>query len=230
MSVLDKIVWKPLKKGQYKREAVDKKTIFLHHTAGNANPFGVLKWWNETPQPIATAFVIGGRPTSARHNWKDGELVQCFSSKYWAWHLGLKQSNMPPGSESSKILNSQAIAIEICNWGYLTERDGKFYSYANVEIPQHEVVTLRDKYRGYRYWHMYTPAQLATVKELLQYLTAEWNIPTCYKGDQMFELDMRAFEGEPGIWTHTSVRADKTDCYPSPQLIKMLKEVGGTQD
>ena len=231
MSILDKIIWKPLKPNQYIREVVSKKTIYIHHTAGNANPYGVLRWWNETPDRVGTAFVIGGAPTHPSHDWEDGQLVQCFSSKHWAWHLGLRQSNMPPGSEGSKLLNSQAIGIEICNWGYLEQRaDGKFYTYVNSVVPEEEVIDLGYEYRGHRYWHRYTDRQIEIVEELILYLAQKYGISTCYKGDQMFELDMRAFEGENGIWTHTSVRADKTDCSPQPHLIEMLKRVGGTND
>jgi len=230
MSILEKIKWTPLESGQYIREAVSKTTIYVHHTAGSANPYGVLRWWNETPERIATAFVIGGKPTRPSHKWTDGELVQAFSSKYWAYHLGLKQSNLPPGSLSSRELNAQAIGIEICNWGWLDYRDGKFYTYVNSVVPADEVITLDAPYKGRRHWHRYTDSQIQVCKELIEYLADKFNIPTCYKGDQMFELDIRAFEGEPGIWTHTSVRADKTDCSPQPHLIEMLKSVGGTND
>lgn len=230
MSITDKLVWKPLPRSQYKREVVAKKTIYIHHTAGSASPYGVLNWWNETPERVGTAFVIGGKPTRPNHTWKDGELVQAFSSKYWAWHLGLKKSNMPPGSESSRILNAQAVAVEICNWGYLELRDGRFHTYVNSVVTDDEVIDLGSEYRGHRYWHRYTDAQIIMLEELIEYLASTYDIPTCYKGDQMFELDLRAFEGEAGVWTHTSVRADKTDCSPQPHLIEMLKRVGGTND
>ena len=220
MSILDKIVWKPLASDQYCREETFKNTIYVHHTAGNSNPYSVLRWWAEEPSPVATSFVIGG----------DGTLVQAFSSKYWAYHLGLKKSNMPPGSESSRVLNNQAIGIEICNWGWLKYNDGKFYTYVNSTIPEEDVIVLTTPYRNYKYWHKYTDAQLKVCAELIQFLAGKFNIPMCYKGDQMFELDIRAFKGEPGIWTHTSVRQDKTDCSPQPNLIKMLKGVGGTND
>lgn len=227
MGIKDKIQWRPLPADQYVREASDKNTIYLHHTAGNADPYSVLRWWDETSDPVATAFVIGGKPTRANHSWKDGELIQAFSSKYWAWHLGVKQSNMPPGSLSSKKLNSQAVGIEICNFGYLTQHNGRFVSYANTIIPDNEVVDLGYEWRGHQYWHKYTDNQLSVLGELLVYLGQTYEIPLCYKGDSIFDLDMRAFEGEAGVFTHVSVRKDKTDCYPAPNLIKLLKEVGG---
>ena len=94
----EKIIWRPLKRDQYFREAVPKKTIFIHHTAGTASPFGVIRYWNQTKAKVGTAFIIAGKPIRSDHNWKDGDLVQAFSSKYWGWHLGVNNSNMPPGS------------------------------------------------------------------------------------------------------------------------------------
>ena len=231
MSIIEKIVWSPLNEGQYIREAVRKNAIYIHHTAGSASPGGVKRWWNETKTRVGTAFIIGGKPTRASHTWKDGELMQVFSSKYWAYHLGLKKANMPPGSASSRDLNSKSIGIELCNWGYLSKRaDGKFYTYVNSVVPEEEVITLDWKYRGHYHWHRYTDAQLATLEELLLYLAHKYNIPAHYKGDKMFELDIRAFEGEAGIWTHTSVRQDKTDCSPQPHLIDILKRVDTQYD
>ncbi len=231
MGILDKIVWSPLNDGQYIREAVPKHSIYIHHTAGSASPQGVKRWWNETTTRVGTAFIIGGKPTRPGHTWKDGELVQVFSSKHWAYHLGLKKSNMPPGSASSKYLNSSSIGIELCNWGYLSKRDDdKYYTYVNSVVPAEDVVDLGYEYRGHRYWHKYTDAQLDVLEELIMYLVHKYNIPAQYKGDKMFELDIRAFVGQHGIWTHTSVREDKTDCSPQPHLLEMLRRIGTQYD
>ena len=221
--VLDKITMSPLNPDQYIREETDKNMIFIHHTAGNEDPYGVIRWWNETPERVGTAFIIGGVPRRTTANWSDGEIIQAFNSKYWAYHLGLKQSNMPPGSISSKDLNSKSIAIELCNWGFLTKKGSRYYSYANAEVPKDQVIEVN--YRGYKYWQSYTDAQLVSLKQLLQYLCEKYHIPKEFKGKSMFDINMKAFEGEHGIWTHTSVRTDKTDCYPHPQLIETLESL-----
>lgn len=223
MSIFDLINWVPLKDDQYIREYTDKKTIYIHHTAGNADPYGVMRWWNETPARVGTAFIIGGKPKRMHDHVADGELVQAFSSRYWAWHLGVKHSNMPPGADSSRNLNSQSIGIELCNWGYLTYRNGKFYTYVNTTVPKEDVITFDAPYRGYVHYHRYTDAQLGVLRVVLKYLAVKYNIPTEYKGDRMFDLCMEAFENEPGIWTHTSVRSDKTDCSPQLALIELLE-------
>jgi len=227
MSILDKIDFHPLDADQYYHEKIAKKQIYLHHTASNPDPYGVLRWWNHTPEIIATAFIIGG---SAKKNdaWKDGSIVQVFNSSYWAWHLGLKREHLAMGgnlARPSKELNQISIGIEICNWGYLTESDNGFKSYAGVVVPDAYVVELDQPYRGHKYYQKYTDAQLETTRELVYYLCNKWSIPTMYKGDDMFDIDARPLQGDPGIWTHTSVRPDKTDCFPQKELVEMLRSL-----
>ena len=38
-----------------------------------------------------------------------------------------------------------------------------------------------------------------------------------------FELNNDALNGKPGKWSHTSVRKDKFDVHPQPELEVMLK-------
>jgi len=209
---------------QYFREETPKKNIYLHHTAGNANAASVIEDWAHSDERIATSFIIAGPPPKGVTEWTDGKIYQCFSSRYWAYHLGIKATKTPPGSLPPMQLQKQSIGIEICNYGWLTKRpDGKYINYVGGIMPPESIVDLGHEYRGYRYWHAYTDAQLASVSALVKYLCNKWEIPTEYKGIEMFELDERAFKGEPGIWTHSSVRIDKWDCSPQPKLIDMLK-------
>jgi hypothetical protein len=41
-------------------------------------------------------------------------------------------------------------------------------------------------------------------------------------GTSAFEFNSAAFSGAPGLWTHTNVRPDKSDCYPDPLLKQMI--------
>ena len=41
----------------------------------------------------------------------------------------------------------------------------------------------------------------------------------------MWDISENALSGQPGIFTHTSVRSDKTDCHPQPELVRMLIEL-----
>jgi hypothetical protein len=49
-----------------------------------------------------------------------------------------------------------------------------------------------------------------------------YNIPLNYHED-IWDVTPRALKGEPGVYTHNSVRFDKTDISPQPNMIAMLK-------
>lgn len=215
MSNLPKITLVDFPSNQYYKATYPKKQIYLHHTAGNSNAANVFKHWGRDKQGrIATCIAISG----------DGEIVQGYSSKYWAWHLGVKSKYFQAMDLPYKVLDKYSIGIEICNWGYLTEKGGKFYNYVNREIPKDEVCELDTPFRGYKYYHNYTDAQIQSVKELLLYWGDYYKIPLDYSED-IFTLNERAYKGEPGVFTHCSVRPDKSDVYPHPGLIEMLKSL-----
>ena len=44
-------------------------------------------------------------------------------------------------------------------------------------------------------------------------------------GKSSFEFNPLAFGGASGLWTHTSVRHDKTDCSPQPQLMALIRSL-----
>lgn len=225
-SVLNRIKLIDFPEDQYFREETPKKQIYLHHTAGSSNPFAVMEYWARSEEKVATSFVIGGKPPKGVTQFTDGQIVQAFSSKYWGYHLGVKQTSVPAGAANTYTVQKQSIGIELCNWGYLIKRrDGTFANYVGGVMQPEEVIDLGKFYRGYRFWHNYTDAQIQSLKELLQFLGPKYNIPLTYKGPEMFELDVRAFKGEPGVFSHTSCRKDKFDVYPHPGLISMLQSL-----
>lgn len=201
----DNIVQVPLLDNQYYKQEHPKKQIVLHHTAGGPNAKNVISGWKSNSDRIATAFVIDS----------EGVIHQCFSSKYWAHHLGTKEVN-------NTQLNKESIGIEICNWGILTENGGKFYTYTGKEIPAHEVEIMETPFKGSKYYHKYTQNQIAAVKELVVYMGTTYNIPIKYD-PTMWELNRRALKGEKGLFTHVSYRKDKSDLSPQKELIKMLQ-------
>jgi hypothetical protein len=208
---------------QYIAEEHPKTQIYLHHTAGNPDPFGVFRWWSNTPERVATCISIGGKPKPGQ-NWIDGEVVQGFSSKYWGYHLGLKQSVFSYNGLPYKSLDKISIGIEICNWGQLSFKDGKYYNYVGGVVAAEDVCTLATPFKGYKHFHNYTDAQIAAVKEMLLSWRDKYNIPLTYNED-IWDITKRALKGEPGVYTHNSVRKDKTDVYPHPKLIAMLKSL-----
>lgn len=208
---------------QYIAEEHPKLQIYIHHTAGNANPFAVFRGWESNSERIATCVTIGGK--AAKNSiWQDGEVAQGFSSKYWAYHLGLRESTFQKYGIPYKSLDKTSIGIEICNWGQLTLKKGKFYNYVNKVVPQDEVCELENPHKGYKYYHNYTDAQIEAVKDLLILWRDRYSIPLTYN-DDIWDITTRALKGEKGVFTHNSVRTDKVDVYPHPKLIEMLKSL-----
>lgn len=41
-------------------------------------------------------------------------------------------------------------------------------------------------------------------------------------GKSAFEYNVACFNGAPGLWTHTNVREDKSDCFPQEELKKLI--------
>lgn len=202
MNIIDNI----LDDNQYFKEKQFKNQIVVHHTAGSGNAVNVIHGWNFNPIQIGTAFVIDSK----------GQIYKAFEPEYWAYHLGLKTGN-------NISLNKASIGIEICNWGQLLEKNGKFYNYVNKEVPSNEVIKL-PKFRGFEYYHAYNDFQLDSLKQLLKYLCDKFAIDKTYK-ENIFDINHKALSGVNGIYTHVSYRSDKNDCSPQPNLINVLKSI-----
>ena len=104
------------------------------------------------------------------------------------------------------------------------KRRGKYYSVFDNEIESENVVDFGMEIRGYRYYEKYTDQQIESLEYLLKYWNKEYNIPIIYN-PEMWNLNEDALKGEPGIWSHTSYRPDKSDVSPQENLIKMLKNL-----
>lgn len=205
---------------QYVKEQTNKKQIVLHHTVSGQGVDGDINWWKQTPDRVATPVIIG---------W-DGKIYQCFSSNYWAYHLGLKTSN-------NTVLNKYSLGIEIDSWGglVLNSEDGKYYPalWDNIQkknLPNKRAgvvknVQVYDKpFRGYYAFEKYTDAQIDAVHKLLIYWGEKFNIPLKYD-DKMWDVNTNALNGAAGVWTHVSFVKYKSDCHPQPELIQMLKSI-----
>ncbi len=208
---------------EYVRIETDKKQIYLHHTAGNSSGVNCIRYWNNDKRGrVATCVVISGKDAKMS---KDGEICQAFSSKYWAYHLGVRSEIFKSQDVPYQLLDKNSIGVEICNWGYLTERDGKFYNYVNGLVPENEVTILETPYKNKRYWHRYTDEQIESVRQLLVFWHKRYGISITYNKCDMWQVSKRALRGENGLFSHNSVRPDKLDIYPCPRMIKMLKEL-----
>lgn len=218
---ISKIKQVPLKESQYIKEETSKTQIVLHHTAGNSSGVNTISMWDTDDRGrIATCVTISGPGAKGTH---DGEICQAFSSKYWAYHLGIKPEVFKAYKISYQSLDRIAIGIEICNWGPLLFKDGKYYNYVNREIPADQVTKLDTPYKGHLFYHKYSDAQIQSVKDLLLYWKNIYKINLTYNYDQMFTVNTKALKGENGLYSHNSYRKDKSDIYPCPRMIAMLK-------
>jgi N-acetyl-anhydromuramyl-L-alanine amidase AmpD len=215
---LSKVIQVDFPENQYFKEQTDKKQIVLHHTVSGQGVDGDIAWWRSTVDRVGTAIIVG---------W-DGKIYQCFSTKYWAHHLGTHYVN-------NKELNMASIGIEIDSWGGLIEDNGLWYPaiWDNInkknlpnktKKPIQNVQVYDKPYRGFYGFEKYTDAQIETVAKLLIFWNEKYGIPLDYNED-MWDISTKAVKGDTGVWTHTSFRSDKSDCHPQFELIEMLKSL-----
>jgi N-acetyl-anhydromuramyl-L-alanine amidase AmpD len=110
-----KIVQVPFK--DYYHEEAPKTQIYLHHTAGTGIGDNVYKWWGSDKPRVATCVIID----------RDGTIKQGFSSKYWAYHLGLSNAHFKNEGLSYRNLDKTSIGIEIIGWGWVTKKRREIY-------------------------------------------------------------------------------------------------------
>lgn len=202
----------PLNSGQYIAQEHPKKQIYLHHTVGGPTGERTIDIWNQDRARIGTAVCIS----------RDGTIVQAFSSKYWAYHLGLRESAFESKGLPYISLDKVSIGIELCSYGPLKPERNYFKSVYGHVIHEPDVCILDKEFRGSRYWHKYTDAQIESTRKLLLFWGQRYNIPLDYNED-VWDVTTRALSGDPGLYTHVSVRYDKSDVYPDPRLIEMWK-------
>ena len=189
---------------------------------------GDINHWLTTSSRVATCVIID----------RSGEIYQCFSSRYWGHHLGVKiktfreegvplktrQKSNGTGAyyANNEILNQESIGVQIDSWGWLEKKGDKFFSYTGREVAVENVQEYETPYRGYKYYEKYTKEQIAALKTLCLYWKATYGISMKYNAD-MWDMSTDAMKGKNAIWSHTSVRPDKSDVHPQPELIKMIK-------
>lgn len=199
-----------LDSSQYLKQSTKKDKLFIHFTAGGPSAKNVIGFWGSDETRVSTAFVIDG---------SDGQIFECFNPDYWSFHLGIKGTN--------GALDKTSIGIEICAWGPVTKKGDKFYSYKNTELPASQIYTLDKPFRGYNYFHKVSDEQFANLELLVDWLIDTYDIPVQKSFDESwFEFQPSVITNKtPGIWTHTTVRKDKSDMYPDKRLIDMLNRM-----
>jgi hypothetical protein len=130
--------------------------------------------------------------------------------KYWAYHLGLKNT--------AGKYDKKTVGIEQVSPGPLVKRGDDMCFWPNDFHSKYCSADEEDKYfdngvdwRGYRYYSTYTNEQYASSARLCAYLCYNLNIPP-----ELFpninEYNLSGIDSFSGIFTHTSCRRDKYDC------------------
>lgn len=215
-----KIVKKPLQNNQFYSEAQTKSAIVFHHTAG-LTAQGAIDWWNQTPEKVGTAYVID----------RDGTIYECFSPEKWGYHLGIKKHNGTPFEQHS-------IGIELVAAGQLKKDKEKFYflplapsTTGAKEIPKEQVWEMPVEWKGNKYYHAYTDAQITALIELTKDLMTKFGIKVQPTFNKFYQFnDDVIVKNMPGIWSHSTVREDgKTDIVPYPAFLKKLSDAFGVK-
>jgi N-acetyl-anhydromuramyl-L-alanine amidase AmpD len=206
-----------------------KERIVLHFTAGQIR--SDLEALTRNDYHVSVAFVIG----------RNGVIYQLFPSKYWSGHIGKGIGNTDTGNAQDKV----TIAIELSNYGYLTERDGNLETYysrlkddkGNVgPVDIYCSLTEKDAYskiaqpfRSQSYFANHTDAQYDSLIILLRYLTSKHKISRQFLAEsKRYETteDVLKFNG---IVSHVNYRKDgKWDIGPCFGWDKVINGVQAT--
>ena len=204
---------------KYFSTVYDKKQIVLHHTVSGDGVTGDITHWIKSKFNMGTCVIIS----------RNGEINQVFSSKYWAYHLGVPGSTYKKIGVPYKRWDMNSIGVEIDSYGGLKKgTDGLWRTVYGELIDQDKVVEYPKGYRGYFAFEKYTDEQIESVRQLLVFWCERYSIPLEYKG-KMWDVNADALSGEAGIWSHTSFRFDKSDVHPQAELITMLKNLSKCQ-
>ena len=124
-------------------------------------------------------------------------------------------------------MHKNSVALEVCNFGYI--KNGK--TYAGTTADESQIVTLAKPFKGFKYWHKYSDAQIEAMRLLMHFIAERDGIdiraglPALVKkiGADAFEFNADAYYGKvKGTWTHTNIRKDKFDMFPQQEMLDML--------
>lgn len=211
VSQINLVKQKPLSKGQWISEKVDKKQIVLHHSVSSSSD-SIVNGWNANKDRVGTSYSID----------KDGTINQHFPDDEWAYHLYVNAAGNRVDRKYKRrdeILNKESIGIELVSLGGLTYKNGEWYSVYNKVVPIKDVYVLEEKYRGFKAFEKYTDEQIVSLKKLILQLSTKYNIPIT---KFTFNLSNEALSSVPGLYTHVNYRSDKSDLFDYPPLTSML--------
>ncbi len=223
---------------EYVKKETAKSSIILHHTSGLHNPYKVIDTWAKDQRGrIGAHFVIGGLSTkvdieniSEDQRQYDGKILQAIPDQYWAYNLG----NISKAND----FHHKNISIELCSAGKLEYKNGEYYTWYGAKVHPTQVARLDIPFKGHRYFHKYSQAQIDSLKALILLLGEKHDI-NIHSGlleqiELNVNLDKKPFEYKPvhvqnahqyGLMTHGQLHPDKLDLFPDPTLINGLRSI-----
>lgn len=166
------------------------------HYSGSGTTAGTIETLTKEGSGKSAHLVIG----------RDGEVVQLASFNQRAWHCGLSQW------KEIVNLNNESIGIELVNWGPLTQtKDGRFLSYLGAQVMDAADGPVPHKNGGRpRYWHQYTPPQIARCVDIARELVRHYGILEVLGHDDI--APARKLDPGPAF----PMDALRAACFPSP--------------
>jgi N-acetylmuramoyl-L-alanine amidase len=131
--------------------------IVLHDTANRAQPGETVRWFSSRECKTSAHFVVE----------RDGTIIQMVALDRKAYHAGVSSFKGKAGC------NNFSIGIEIDNPGQLT-KDGRAWFHKKTEAGYQGIEQRTTKAHGNGYWLPYTDAQIHSVTELCDALTAAY--------------------------------------------------------
>jgi hypothetical protein len=194
----------PVSDDSYIKETTKKETIWIHNSFGCSRPDWTIGSWSDKmkKKQAGVGFVIGRGSSDDDIIW-DGKVLRAFDDKYWSYHLDI-------GGD----INSKSIGIEICNYGPLSFRNGKYFNSVNFEVKESDVCKFENPFMGHKYWEKYTDKQLDSLSKLIEYLQKRWNI----------RIDKNIYD-ESWFSGNYSGNLRSYNLFPQKDLIEMLNSL-----
>ena len=213
----------PLRHNEYGHHVIEKTAICLHLTAGGGSGKNTVDWWNMQTGIVGTPYVVSREHDHSYNPTSDGEIIQCFPEDEWAYHLGV----------GNKYLEQKVVGIEICNYGPLFMKCGRYFvqAYPNIEIQPHEVEILNEPFAGFKLWHRITDAQIESVVNICKYLASKYpRIRLDYdypEGWTSYDIKNHNLP-RPGVYAHTNFVpfSRRVDLPGFKRLSNALREAG----
>ena len=145
--------------GKYAPGALD--TVIIHYTASPSFRSAYNTLMN--PRIKASAHILIDT---------DGTILQMADFETITWHAGRSSYKDRSG------FNKYSIGIEIVNSGPIKMKNGEFFDVYNIKKPADQVMEGKHRNRPIisKYWHKYTPEQVAATEELCRLLVDKYGI------------------------------------------------------